>query len=132
MVRIFYRYAGMQVEYWVMLAENFALHYPVSTNRDLILFCIFFVPCCSGPCALHSSNKTLLHWRRSKKWKLPFHPSKCTILHLGSRNAQADYTIEGEQLEKVDVKKDLGVRIDQQLKFKVQAGVAVGKANRIL
>ena len=68
----------------------------------------------------------------SKKWKLPFHPSECTILHLGSRNGQADNTVEGEQLENVDVKKDLGARIDQQLKFKVQAGVSVGKANRIL
>ena len=68
----------------------------------------------------------------SRRWKLPFNPAKCTVLHLGSRNEQTDYFIEGATLRKVEVERDLGVEMDHLLKFREQAATAVGRANRIL
>ena len=57
----------------------------------------------------------------SQKWKLPFNPSKCTVLHLGSQNLRAKYTIEGAALKTVDTERDLGVQMDRLLKFREQA-----------
>ena len=65
---------------------------------------------------------------RSRKWKLPFNPSKCTVLHLGSQNVRAKHTIEGATLKTVDTERDLG----RLLKFREQAATAIGKGNRIL
>ena len=68
----------------------------------------------------------------SRRWKLPFNPAKCTVLHLGSRNERTDNFIEGATLRKVEVERDLGVEMDHLLKFREQAATAVGRANKIL
>ena len=79
---------------------------------------------------LQRDLEALANW--SRRWKLPFNPAKCTILHLGSQNVQAEYCIEGSALRRVESEGDLGVRVDQLLKFKEQAAAAVGRANRTL
>ena len=79
---------------------------------------------------LQQDLDALVTW--SQRWKLPFNPAKCTVLHLGSRNVEAHYSIEGAPLRKVEVEKDLGVQVDHLLKFREQAATAVGKANRTL
>ena len=43
-----------------------------------------------------------------------------------------EYSIEGATLRKVEVERDLGVRVYQLLRFREQAAAAAGKANRIL
>ena len=68
----------------------------------------------------------------SRKWRLPFNPAKCTVLHLGRQNVRMEYSIEGATLKKTEVEKDLGVQVDQPLKFREQAAAAAGKANRTL
>ena len=45
-----------------------------------------------------------------------FNVDKCKVLHIGNRNVQANYTMNGKQLAKVEQEKDLGVVISSDLK----------------
>ena len=83
-----------------------------------------------GRAKLQQDLDALASW--SHRWKLPFNPAKCTILHVGSQNVQAEYTIEGATVRKVELEGDLGVQMDQLLKFREQAAAAVSRANRVL
>ena len=81
-----------------------------------------------------SSNVKLqedLHnlWRWSEKWQLPFNTCKCKVLHIGSNNPCYQYKMNGRKLEKVEEEKDLGVIVDNELKFHKQSAAAVKKAN---
>ena len=79
---------------------------------------------------LQSDLDALTAW--ACKWMLPFNTAKCTILHQGSRNERATYTIHDVALRQSEVEKDLGVHVDSLLKFREQAAAATSKANRIL
>ena len=60
--------------------------------------------------------------RSSKKWQLPFNPSKYKVMHF-------DYD---RVLDTVTQEKDLGVIVDDQMKFHEHTAVAAKKANQIL
>ena len=84
-----------------------------------------------------SSNVKLqedLHnlWNWSEKWQLPFNTCKCKVLHIGSNNPCYQYKMNGRKLEKVEEEKDLGVIVDNELKFHKQSAAAVKKANQKL
>ena len=68
-------------------------------------------------------------WRWSEKWQLPFNTGKCKVLHIGNNNPCHRYEINGKKLEKVDEEKDLGVIVDNELKFHKHTAAAVKKAN---
>ena len=68
----------------------------------------------------------------SATWLLPFNQNKCKILHLGHGNPQCEYTLLGSPVTQVTEEKDLGVVVDEQLKFRMQAATAISKANQIL
>ena len=68
----------------------------------------------------------------SEKWQLPFNVKKCKSLHIGKRNPRTNYNTNGHMLEQVNYEKDLGIIIDNELKFHVQTSAAVKKANQIL
>ena len=53
-------------------------------------------------------------------------------MHLGRHNKRDDYTLYEKILEESQKEKDLGVIIDEQLKFHVQAAAATKKANQML
>ena len=59
--------------------------------------------------------ETLAKW--SSAWLLFFNMAKCKIVHLGARNPQHEYLLLGAPLANVTEEKDLGVVIDEQLKF---------------
>ena len=63
---------------------------------------------------------------------LPFNTAKCKSLHLGPRNRENAYKICNHAVEQVREEKDLGVVVDEELKFRKQAADAVTKANRVL
>ena len=50
----------------------------------------------------------------SEKWQLPFNVKKCKSLHIGKRNPQTNYTMNGHMLEQVNYEKDLGIIIDNE------------------
>ena len=83
-----------------------------------------------GHDSLQTDLDRLVTW--SVKWMLPLNVAKCSTLHLGSSNPCEPYTVQGSHLQETRVECDLGVRIDDQLKFREQAAAAASRANRIL
>ena len=61
-----------------------------------------------------------------------FNASKCKSMHLGSSNSRHVYTMDDHSLEQVRQERDLGVIVDEQLKFHQQTAASVSKANQIL
>ena len=65
----------------------------------------------------------------SEKWQLPFNASKCKVMHFGFQNERTDY--HNHQLETSHFEKDLGVIVDDEMKFHIHAAAATKKANQI-
>ena len=61
----------------------------------------------------------------AERWQLPFNIGKCKSLHLGRNNRHYTYEINGQQLKHLNEGKDLGVLIDDDLKFHKQTAAAV-------
>ena len=78
---------------------------------------------------LQEDMDKLVNW--SEDWLLKFDKEKCKHLHLGKGNAKT-FTIEGREITKTTEEKDLGVTIDQHLKFQTHIGLQVKKANQKL
>ena len=53
----------------------------------------------------------------SVKWQLGINYSKCHILHLGSKNSNSNYFINGCKIDSGIVVTDLGVQVDSNLRF---------------
>ena len=68
----------------------------------------------------------------TRKWQLPLNLKKCKVLHLGHRNEEGQYTLEGSQIQKTESEKDLGIIVDRGMKFHEHSASTVKKANRIL
>lgn len=66
------------------------------------------------------------------KWKMSFNVNKCKIMHLGYGNAKHEYSIGGETLSETTEERDLGVLIDNELKFTRHIRGIVAKANRMI
>ena len=73
----------------------------------------------------------------SKVWLLQFNIAKCKILRLGSNPPVMTYSLEAKDgitvaLEESKCERDLGVLVDNELKFGQQVDAVVLKANRQL
>ena len=68
----------------------------------------------------------------SEKWQMPFNAAKCKVMHIGYRNPQSEYFLQGKALESTDSEKDLGVVITSDLKFSKQCIAAEKKAQKLL
>ena len=69
----------------------------------------------------------------SDKWLLRFHPEKCKVLDIGiHKRTSYDYYLGNIKLEHTMDEKDLGVFVDNKLKFDTHIGTKVNKANNIL
>ena len=64
---------------------------------------------------LQSDLRELENW--AKKWKMSFNVDKCKIMHLGYGNAKYEYELNNTTLSESTGEKDLGVLIDNDLKF---------------
>ena len=67
----------------------------------------------------------------SLKWKLKFNVSKCNILHLGTTK-QYPYFLCGTPIQPAQSIRDLGVMIDQDLKFHEHTSLVTNRPNRVL
>ena len=70
--------------------------------------------------------------RWSQDWQLLFNVAKCKIMHFGGKNKQNKYTMNGQEMEEVEVEKDVGVMVANNLKPSQQCSAAAGKANGVL
>ena len=68
----------------------------------------------------------------SNKWQIPFNETKCKCMHFGSRNTKFTYAMNNHFLERTNEEKDLGVIVDDSLKFHGHTAAAVKKANSVL
>ena len=72
---------------------------------------------------LQQDIHALSQW--SDIWQLPFNIGKCKVLHIGQSNPCWRYKMAGKYLQDVEEEKDLGVLMDNQLKFHKQTAAAV-------
>lgn len=75
---------------------------------------------------LQDDINNLSEW--SDKWLLKFNISKCKHLHLGPENNYT-YTMNNETVTTCNTEKDLGVYIDNKLKFQEHISRQIKKAN---
>ncbi|KAJ3659053.1 hypothetical protein Zmor_010762 [Zophobas morio] len=74
--------------------------------------------------------KTVLQW--CEICLIPVNRQKCAVLHLGGKNPCLPYQIEGEPLREVEKYVDLGVTIQNDLKWSEHISVIVKKANSLI
>ena len=67
-----------------------------------------------------------------QRWQMSHNTEKCHSLHLGNNNPRNVYQLNGEDLHQSTHEKDLGVIIDEDLKFHTHAAKAVAKGFGIL
>ena len=63
----------------------------------------------------------------SQQWQLPFNAKKCKVMHVGSKNPNRAYKLNDMILDASDHEKDLGVIIDDSLKFRTHVAAAIKK-----
>jgi len=69
----------------------------------------------AGRNILQQDLDTLNNW--SETWQLKFNKSKCKVIHFGNNNEQFNYTMGDHPLISDNYEKDLGIIIDNDLKF---------------
>ena len=79
---------------------------------------------------LQSDLYKMCQW--SQRWQLPFNEHKCKCMHLGKHNPKMTYMMKNHILASTSAEKDLGVMVDDSLKFHKHTAAAVRKANTIL
>ena len=83
---------------------------------------------------LQDDINAMILW--SENWQLYFNTGKCKRMHIGTSNDKNEYTMkigdEDTTIEECTEEKDLGVIIDNQLKFDRHVQETVKKANRVL
>ena len=79
---------------------------------------------------LQDDLDSLTEW--STRWQLPFNVDKCKSLHIGRNNRKHVYEMDGKKLDQGKEEKDLGVLIDNELKFPKQTAAAIKRANSVL
>ena len=93
---------------------------------DTKLYC----PVTGGVADLQADIDALVNW--SKKWLLPFNSTKCRVMHIGRQNPGHAYMLDGEPMQVVREEKDLGILIDDELKFHKQTAASISKASQML
>jgi len=63
---------------------------------------------------------------------MEFNVDKCKVMHIGGRDENSTYYMEGNELTKVSCEKDLGVWISADLKCSKQCMYAFSTATKVL
>ena len=117
--------SGVECE-WTAFADDFKLCVCYPRTR-------VGVPA-SGSSALQRSIDSLV--ATSKSWNLSLNPGKCVVMQFGGsrggRSERVPYTLEGVALKFVKSYRDLGVEVDENLKFHVHVDAVVRKAGGLL
>ena len=74
----------------------------------------------------------LIKW--SDTWLLKFHPDKCVSMHISNKSLKENfiYKMGTHDLKESTCEKDIGVHIDNHIKFDIHINNAVSKANKVL
>ena len=85
---------------------------------------------CSGSNQIQHDLDELDKW--ANKWQMAFNSTKCKSLHLGNNNIKHQYSMCNTTLAQTTAERDLGVNIDDSLKFHKHTSAVVNKANQIM
>jgi hypothetical protein len=77
---------------------------------------------------LRGDLNKLFEW--SVEWQMMFNTDKCTVMHLGFNNKEAEYKLGTAVLKKSNQERDLGVIIGRNGKAAEQCIMAVKKRTR--
>ena len=104
-----------------LFADDTKLHVPLASDI-------------SAP-QLQEDLWTLEAW--STRMQMRFHPKKCKVMHLGSKNNNREYFMHTEdgnlhKLEVTELEKDLGVNTDSKLKFTDHCNIKINSATKVL
>ena len=64
----------------------------------------------------------LIEW--ADKWLMQFNVNKCKVMHVGQKNPRLSYTMRSNELQTVEVEKDLGEMISSDRKCSQQCRYA--------
>ena len=83
-------------------------------------------------CRLLQEDLTkMLSW--TQEWLLKFHPEKCVSMRVGKEDPPLyTYSLDNHNLEYSSCEKDIGVHIDNKLKFDTHINLKINKANRTM
>ena len=73
---------------------------------------------------------TLSSW--ASDWKMKFNAKKCSVIHFGNKNLQCNYNLAGEVLSSSNSEKDLGIFVQNNLKWDQQVKKVAQKCYQIL
>ena len=80
---------------------------------------------------LQKDINNMLEW--ANKWQLEFHPDKCVSMSINNKEDQPrTYKMKETTLKRVKQGKDIGVVVDQQLKFESHIYEKINKANSMM
>ena len=79
---------------------------------------------------LRKDLSKIFQW--SLDWQMLFNTDKCTVMHMGKNNREAEYKMGPNILKKSKREKDLGIIIENSGKPSEQCATAVKKANSVL
>lgn len=68
----------------------------------------------------------------SERWQMKFNVDKCKVMHIGSKNQNSTYMMNGKELQTTASEKDLGIIIMNSLKVSDQCMQAYNRASRML
>ena len=79
---------------------------------------------------LQQDLDTLHNW--TSNWQMQFNTDKCSVIHVGNNNPHHKYKLGDNSLKSSVKEKDLGIIVDDKMKFSEQCSAAVKKANSTL
>jgi len=88
------------------------------------------IKCKDDYVALQNDLDALHTW--STIWQLKFNILKCKLFHLGPHHHYGSYFLNGIEIDKSTLHKDLGILFDDNLKFHNHTSAVAGKGNRML
>ena len=100
----------------LLFADNAKIYKSISSEDDIE--------------AMQRDIKRLEVW--SKKWLLDFNIDKCITLHVGHRNPNFDYEMNGQKLARQDVVRDLGIHMSCDLKPVHNVDKAAAEGNQMV
>ena len=80
--------------------------------------------------SIQNDLNNITEW--STTWGMEFNVEKCKTLHIGNKNINFPYNMGGNNLSVTAEQKDLGIIVDNKLKFSKQCVEASKKANKML
>ena len=107
-----------QDSYVYLFADDTKVFRRINTNNDRLI--------------LQNDISELTEW--SRIWLLKFHPDKCVAMNVSTKSSphNTSYKMGDHILKNSRCEKDIGVYLDNNIKFDEHINQAVNKANRIL